>query len=66
MFSGGSLAVVLVPEYDPVDAGLLVLPRHVRHAPELAVILVLDGVHHLVLGVDCRNQKVARYVLQVS
>ena len=66
MLPGGALAVVLVPEHDPVDAGLLVLPRHVRHAPELAGVLVLDGVHHLVLGVDCRNQKVVRDVLQVS
>ena len=66
MLPGGALAVVLVPEHDPVDAGLLVLPRHVRNAPELAGVLVLDGVHLFVLGVDCSNQKVVRDVLQVS
>ena len=66
MFPGGSLAVVLVPEHDPVDAGLLVLPRHLGHAAVVAGVLVLDGVHLLVLGVDGGDQEVVGDVLQMS
>ena len=45
MLPRAALAVVLVSEHDPVDAGLLVLPGHVGHA----AVLVLDGVHPAIL-----------------
>ena len=63
---GGALAVVLVSEHDPVDAGLLVLLRHLGHSTELACLLILDSVHLAVIRVDGRDQKVLRDVLQVT
>ena len=38
---GAALAVVLVSEHDPVDAGLLVLPGHVGHAAVAAGVLTV-------------------------
>ena len=49
MLPRAALAVFLVSEHDPVDAGLLVLPGHVRHAAVAAAVLVLDGVHPAIL-----------------
>ena len=66
MLPGAALAVVLVSENDPVDAGLLVLPRHLGHAAVAAGVLVLDGVHLVVLGVDGRDKEVVGDVLQVT
>ena len=66
MLPGAALAVVLVAEDDPVDAGLLVLPGHLGHASVAAGVLVLDGVHLVVLGVDGRDKKVVGDVLQVT
>ena len=63
MLSGGALAVVLVAEHNPVNAGLFVLSRHLGHAAVLAGVLVLDCVHLLVLGVDGRDQEVVGDVL---
>ena len=66
MLSGAALAVVLVAEDNPIDSGLLVLPRHLGHATVAAGVLVLDGVHLVVLGVDGRDKEVVGDVLQVT
>ena len=66
MLPGAALAVVLVSENDPVDAGLLVLPRHLGHAAVAASVLVLDGVHLNVLRVDGRDKEVVGDVFQVT
>ena len=42
VFTGRTLAVVLVPEDDPVNARILVLPGNLRDAAVLASLLVLD------------------------
>ena len=63
---GGALAVVLVTEHDPVNAGLLVLLRHLGHSAEFASLLILDSVHLAVIRVNGRDQKVLGDVLQVT
>ena len=65
-FSRATLAVVLVSEHKPVDVGLLVLPGYVGHAAVAADVLVPDGVHLVILGVDGRDQEVIRDVLKVT
>ena len=63
---GAALAVVLVSEQEPVYDGLLVMPGHVGHAAIAADVLVLDGVHLIVLGVNDRDQEVIGDVLQLT
>lgn len=56
MLAGGSLAVVLVSDDDPLDAGRLVGARSRGHGAPLACLLVADLVQLAVLSVRGATQ----------
>lgn len=56
VLAAAALAVIVVPDDDPLDVGGLVVPRHVRHAAKLAIGHVVDLHRHTLFDTATQPQ----------
>ena len=65
VLAAAALAVVVIPDDDPLDVGGLVVPCHVRHAAKLAICHVVDLRRHTLFDTATQTQTCMReHVLQ--